>query len=108
MIHMRLRELDFPISKLNIVYLKNSDAKGSPLSKSENGFNDRQIILKIESGEAEILYNEMARAGNILDTAWQYDPQHPELFDKKFLDTISKWHNGTDPLSTIVLDTTQM
>jgi hypothetical protein len=60
MIHMRLRELDYPISRLNIVYLEDSDAKGSPLPESANSFNDRSILLKVENNQAEILFNELA------------------------------------------------
>jgi hypothetical protein len=112
MIHMRLRELNYPISKLNLVCLKNSDRKGSPLPQSEYFLNDRSIILKIENGEAEVLFNEMARAGNILDTIQQYDsksnPPHPRLLHERFLSVISEWHNEIDILSTIVLDTTKM
>ena len=112
MIYMRLRELEFPISKLNIVCLKNSDRKGNVLPDSANFLNDRSIILKIENGNPEILFNEMARAGYILDVVQPYnpesDPPHPQLLHKKFLDIISKWCNETDLLSTIVLDTTKM
>ena len=112
MIYMRLRELEFPISKLNILCLKNSDRKGNVLPESANFLNDRSIILKIENGNPEILFNEMARAGYILDVVQPYnpesDPPHPQLLHKRFLDIISEWCNETDLLSTIVLDTTKM
>jgi len=112
MIYMRLRELEFPISKLNIICLKNSDRKGRVLPKSENFLNDRSIILKVENGKAEILFNEMARAGDILDTVQQYNsksnPPHPRLLHERFLSVISEWCNETDIRNTIVLDTNKM
>ena len=115
MIYMRLRELEFPISKLNVVCLKNSDRKGNVLNvlpESANLLNDRSIILKIENGNPEILFNEMARAGYILDVVQPYnpesDPPHPQLLHHTFLNIISEWCNETDLLSTIVLDTTKM
>jgi hypothetical protein len=60
MIHMRLRELNYPISRLNIVYLEDSDAKGSPLPESANSFNDRSILLEIDGNQPKILFNELA------------------------------------------------
>jgi hypothetical protein len=60
MVYMRLRELDYPIGRLNIVYLEDSTEKGSPLPESINTFNDRSLLLKVENKKAEILFNGIA------------------------------------------------
>jgi hypothetical protein len=60
MIYMRLRELNYPILKLNIVYLEDSDEKGSPLPESANSFNDRSILLEVINNQPKILFNELA------------------------------------------------
>jgi hypothetical protein len=85
MIYMRLRELNYPISKLNIVYLEDSDEKGSPLPESANSFNDRSILLEVINNQPKILFNALATTEP--GTYYTQNPMNPKGAAQIALDT---------------------